>query len=324
MKHGIFKKLLSLLLAMTLILSLGLTAAFAEGEGITSVSVEPDNDPQTYDIKVTGDAKVTVDTTTNTYTVDNGSGPQGVNINTEQPVLVEVNNNVSGEGTFHKTDVPKSNVVVYVAESDSESAPEVTVELNNHNVSAGHADNEGTATDGTKGVIYGIYTDGSNATVTDVGTVTATVTDAKPESENSNSAQAVVAKGGSAVNVNTVQATGYEAAAVRGYSGSVINVDTASATAVRSALAVDAHSTTSVTTIKVSEATATATGDDPNSTATAIQVKNATVNAGSAEAEIVNSNGTAYGISVKEGGGTVTADSVSATARVEENHYRFK
>lgn len=310
MKHGFFKKLLSLLLAMTFVLSLGLTAAFAEGEGITSVSVEPDNDPQTYDIKVTGDAKVTVDTTTNTYTVDNGSGPQGVNINTEQPVLVEVNNNVSGEGTFHKTDVPKSNVVVYVAGSDSESAPEVTVELNNHNVSAGHADNEGTATDGTKGVIYGIYTDGSNATVTDVGTVTATVTDAKPESENSNSAQAVVAKGGSTVNVNTVQATGYEAAAVRGYSGSVINVDTAAATAVNSALAVDANN--SDTKIEVNTATATATGDDLVSQATAIQVTKAIVNAGSAAAE--TKNGTAYGISVKEGGGNVDAGSVTATS----------
>ncbi len=309
MKRGIFKKLLSLLLAMTIVLSLGLTAAFAEGEGITSVSVEPDNDPQTYDIKVTGDTKVTVDTTTNTYTVDNGSGPQGVNINTEQPVLVEVNNDVSGEGTFHKTDVPGSNVVVYVAGSDSESAPEVTVELNNHNVSAGHADNEGTTAGGTKGVIYGIYTDGSNVTVKEVGTVTATVTNDKVEDESQNnpSAQAVYAQG-STVNANTVQATGYEATAVRGYSGSEINVGTATATAVHTAASVDANN--SGTKIEVNKAEATSTGTE--STATAIQANDATVIAGSAAAE--TENGTAYGISVKECGGMVTADSVTATS----------
>ncbi len=331
MKHGFFKKLLSLLLAMTFVLSLGLTAAFAEDGGgenpdqqITSVEVTADTTGTTVDASGQN-VEVTANEEKGTITVNvepSASTPsQEANLGVDvTPVTVEVNNDVSNPVTAGGTtpsDAPAAVTVTGVADSGSASAPAVTVDLNDHNVSAGSGD--------TKGIIYGIQTNGQNVTVK-VDTVTATVTDSKPAKDSNTSAQAVLAENGSTVRANSVKAEGYEATAVRGYSGSVINVDTASATAVRSALAVDAHSTTSVTTIKVSEAkaTATATGDDPNSTATAIQVENATVNAGSAAAE--TENGTAYGISVKEGGGTVTAGSVTATSEngeaiaVEANH----
>ena len=318
MKHGIFKKLLSLLLAMTLILSLGLTAAFADEseETISQVKVTVDETNGTVKVEDTASGENFVkkenDTTVSVAVENKAAGGQpSQTIENAQSVTVEVNNNVSGEGSVQKTDVPGSKVVVYVAGSDSESAPEVKVDLNKNNknnVSAGHADDESTTTDGTEGVIHAIYTNGQNVTVTGAGTVTATVSNASVEDEfqNTPSAQAVVAKGGSTVNVNTVQATGYEATAVRGYSGSEINVDTASATAVRSALAVDAND--SGTKIEVNKAEATSTA-----AATAIQAEsNATVIAGSATATA--DNGTATAVSAK-GDKTVVTVKNDVTAK---------
>ncbi|MBQ6610651.1 MAG: hypothetical protein IJH70_09450 [Oscillospiraceae bacterium] len=309
MKHSFFKKLLSLLLVMTLIFSLGLTAAFADEseETISQVKVTVDETNGTVKVEDTASGENFVkkeNDTTVSVAVENkeDGGQSSQTIENAQSVTVEVNNNVSGEGSVQTTDVPGSKVVVYIAESNSEDAPAVTVDLNDHNVSAG--------SDSTGGVIYGIYTDGSNVTVTEVGTVTATVTnnEVKDTSDNSPSAQAVVAKGGSTVNVNTVQATGYEAAAVRGYSGSEINVEgTAAATAVNRALAVDANY--SGTKIEVNKAEATSTG--VGSAATAIQVENATVNAGSATA---TANGTATAVSA-EGDKTVVTVKNDVTAK---------
>ena len=270
MKHGIFKKLLSLLLAMTLILSLGLTAAFADEEApvIDSVAVKEENGTVTVTAKAPADPadqKVEVKADGNTVTVVAATGeknPDPVTVTTEAPVTVEVKSDVS-------------------AGSNS-----------------------------TEGIIYGIQTDGQNVTV-EVGTVTATVTNSEPASGDNTSAQAVYAQG-STVRADTVNAKGYDATAVRGYSGSEINVGTATATAVHTAAAVDANDSNTKIEVNTATATATATGDDSKSQATAIQVEKATVYAGSAEAK--TENGTAYGISVKEGGGTVTADSVTATS----------
>ena len=96
MRHGTFKRLLSLLLAMTLVLSLGLTAAFAEDGGgqntdqqITSVTVTA-NDTTGTTVSANTGVNISADQDKKTITV--GADNSGGNSlpATVTPVTVEV------------------------------------------------------------------------------------------------------------------------------------------------------------------------------------------------------------------------------------------
>ena len=304
MKNGTLKKLLALVLATTLILSLGLTTAFAEGEvptgeaentfvevyatdtqdGVTVNAEVPSG--QTVDVAVSED--------NHTVTVDAGQGDSSHDSASVQSdsVTVEVNIDVSGEGSAHSSYVD-NGVGVYVEGSTSGTAPQVTVDLNDHNVSAS----------GSDGIVTGIYADGNNVTVTGAGEVSATVSG--PDS----SAVAIDTTDGATVEAKSAEAEGYEATAVRASGdGSHVEAESATATGVNTATAVDAGFRADV---KVETAVAETKGDNSDSTATAIQAQcGSNVEANSATARTVN--GTAQGITVIEDGASVTVGSVVA------------
>ena len=304
MKNRTLKKLLALVLATTLVLSLGLTAAFAEGEGPTGeaentfveVYANDTQDGVTVNAEVpsgqTVDVAVSEDN--HTVTVDAGQGDSShdsASVQSEN-VTVEVNINVSGEGSAHSYD---NGVGVYVEGSTSETAPQVTVDLNDHNVSASGSDE-------TQGTVTGIYADGNNVTVTGAGEVSAAV------SGPDGSAVAIDTSNGATVEAKSAEAEGNEATAVRAYDDTHVEAGSATATGVNTATAVDAGPRADV---KVETAVAETKEDNSDSTATAIQAQcGSTVEADSATARTVN--GTAQGITVIEDGASVTVGSVVA------------
>lgn len=304
MKNGTLKKLLALVLVTTLILSLGLTTAFAEGEGPTGEAENTFLEVYATDTQdgVTVNAEVpsgqTVDVAVSednhTVTVDAGQGDSSHDSASAQSdnVTVEVNINVSGEGSTHSSYVD-NGVGVYVEGSTSETAPQVTVDLNDHNVSAS----------GSDGIVTGIYADGNNVTVTGAGEVSAAVSG--PDS----SAVAIDTTDGATVEAKSAEAEGYEATAVRASGdGSHVEAGSATATGVNTATAVDAGFRADV---KVETAVAETKEDNSDSTATAIQAQcGSNVEANSATARTVN--GTAQGITVIEDGASVTVGSVVA------------
>ena len=309
MKNGAPKKLLALVLVMTLILSLGLTAAFAEGEaentcievtetaaqdGVTVYAEVPAG--QSVDVAVSDDQ--------HTVTVDAGTGASSCASAAAQgeTVTVEVNIPVSGEGSEHDIGGVNYGVGVYAEGSDSQTAPQVVIDLNGHAVSVGPGE--------TQIGSIGVYAEGNTITVTGAGEVTAAVSYEMPEDpDESGGAIAVYAKQGAAADLNSAEAEGWDATAINAIGDNTsVEAGTATATAYITATAVNAASGAEV---KVETAAAETKDDTNDANATAILTQfGGTVEANAATAKTVY--GTARGIAVEEAGGEVTADTVSA------------
>ena len=308
MKHGTFKKLLAIVLAMTVILSMGFTAASAEEETLTQkeetlkqVKVVADDKGTTVTASAE-EGKPSVEVKENESTIAVtvvaegdvspavGTLPAKVN-----PVTVSIENDISAgdiSGDPTTPDIEK-RTAVFADGSSSETAPQVTVDL--HDVSVGTSE--------SAGLVYGVYAEGENVTVTGAD-VSATVT----EKGNANtSAQTVYVTGGATVTADSANATGYNATAVRVYSGSSAEIDTVKAEACDTAAAIDAHNGN----VTADSATAVTTKDDSSySTAVLAWGKNAAVTINQ-EATAKAVHGAAEGIRAEEGA-AVTAGDVTA------------
>ena len=309
MKHGTFKKLLAIVLAMTVILSMGFTAVSAEEETLTQkeetlkqVKVVADDQGTTVTASAE-EGKPPVEVKENGSTISVtvvaegdaspavGTLPAKVN-----PVTVSIENDISaGEisGDPTSPDIEK-RTAVFADGSSFETAPQVTVDL--HDVSVGTSE--------SAGLVYGVYAEGKNVTVTGAD-VSATVTE---EGNANTSAQAVFVIDGATVTAESVSATGYGATAVRVYSGSSAKIiGTAKAEACESAAAIDAHNGT----VTADSATAVTTGKKGTSS-TAVQSLNSTVKVNQ-EATAKGENGSVRAIDIKYDGSVTVG---SATAEV--------
>ena len=308
MKHGTFKKLLAIVLAMTVILSMGFTAVSAEEKTLTQ------KEETLKQVKVVADDKGT----TVTASAEEGKPPVEVKENGStiavtvvaegdaspavgtlpakvNPVTVSIENDISAgdiSGDPTTPDIEK-RTAVFADGSSSETAPQVTVDL--HDVSVGTSE--------SAGLVYGVYAEGENVTVTGAD-VSATV---KEKGNANTSAQAVYVTGGATVTADSANATGYNATAVRVYSCSSAEIDTVKAEACDTAAAIDAHNGN----VTADSATAVTTKDDSSySTAVLAWGKNAAVTINQ-EATAKAVHGAAEGIRAEEGA-AVTAGDVTA------------
>ena len=310
MKHGTFRKLSALVLAMTVILSLGLNVAFADE--ITSVSVNA-NDTGT-EVTARG-TNVDVEVADNTVTVTTvASGGTTEDSKTLPPEVKDVTVNV--EGNVNSTSIRNTsdNIDLTVDFQGNDvsltyNGPYVyALDVGNATVeNVGEVTSEGTGT----GVFYAIEADkGANVTAKSA-TATPTTTGGR--------ATAVEAVDGSTVNVDTATATttGGSSTAVVAMNGSTVNVDTATATttgdratatAVNTLITSGPESNTVIVTGK-----ATATTKD-GGTATGINASGAgTVQVGDVEATATG-GGTATGILARAGSEVSVNNTVTATA----------
>ena len=300
MKHGTFKKLLAIVLAMTVILSMGFTAVSAEEETLKQVKVVADDQGTTVTVsaekgKPSVEVKENESTISVTVVAEGDASPAVGTLPAKvNPVTVSIENDISaGEisGDPTSPDIEK-RTAVFADGSSSETAPQVTVDL--HDVSVGTSE--------SAGLVYGVYAEGKNVTVTGAD-VSATVTE---EGNANTSAQAVFVIDGATVTAESVSATGYGATAVRVYSGSSAKIiGTAKAEACESAAAIDAHNGT----VTADSATAVTTGKKGTSS-TAVQSLNSTVKVNQ-EATAKGENGSVRAIDIKYDG-SVTAGSATA------------
>lgn len=302
MKHGTFKKLLAIVLAMTVILSMGFTAVSAEEETLKQVKVVADDQGTTVTVsaekgKPSVEVKENESTISVTVVAEGDASPAVGTLPAKvNPVTVSIENDISaGEisGDPTSPDIEK-RTAVFADGSSSETAPQVTVDL--HDVSVGTSE--------SAGLVYGVYAEGKNVTVTGAD-VSATVTE---EGNANTSAQAVFVIDGATVTAESVSATGYGATAVRVYSGSSAKIiGTAKAEACESAAAIDAHNGT----VTADSATAVTTGKKGTSS-TAVQSLNSTVKVNQ-EATAKGENGSVRAIDIKYDGSVTVG---SATAEV--------
>ena len=285
MKPGTPKRMLARVLVMTVILSLGVTTAFADEE-ITNVEVKADDSGTS--VSAYEDVNIHADQDTKTITVGGDEGGDSSLPADVTPVTVEVKNDVSGKGT-----------TVSVEGSGTQSASETTVELGNVTMSTAGAEHESA-----------IYASGSNVTVT--------AESAKATSNANNNINAVDARDGAQINV--VSASADTAESDMGVSTAVgaidayATVDSATAKSNRgTAYGVFAFNENSqVTSVTVKkDATAESLGYD----AVAIHASfDAKVDAGSANVTATTTDGKATGVEVEDGG-NVQAGTVRAEAK---------